>query len=86
MNMKFPRLPLATLLCAIVCVTASSASHSASQESTIMQAHGDFDVKITPQKPDNPDAEAAGFARIALDKRYHGAIEGTGRGEMLASG
>lgn len=51
-----------------------------------MQAHGDFDVKISPQKPDNPDAEAAGFARIALEKRYHGAIEGTGKGEMLASG
>jgi hypothetical protein len=51
-----------------------------------MHARGEFDVKITPQKADNPDAEAGGFARIALDKRYHGALEGAGNGEMLAAG
>ena len=51
-----------------------------------MHAEATFEVTVTPQKPDNPVAEAAGFARMALDKRYHGALEGTGKGEMLASG
>jgi opacity protein-like surface antigen len=55
-------------------------------ESRAMHAEGTFDVKTIGQKADNPDAEAGGFARIALDKQYHGAIEGTGNGEMLASG
>ena len=51
-----------------------------------MHAEGAFDVKITPQVADNPDAKAGGFARIALDKRYHGTLEGSGKGEMLAAG
>jgi hypothetical protein len=51
-----------------------------------MKAKGEFDVKITPQAADNPDAVASGLARIALDKHYHGPLEASGRGEMLASG
>jgi hypothetical protein len=75
---------------AFICLVALAASavtaSPPSRESTTMHAEGRFDVKTTPQKADNPDAEAAGFVRIALDKRYHGAIEGSGKGEMLASG
>jgi opacity protein-like surface antigen len=78
------------LLVAFICILALAASAvtatSPIRESTTMHAEGTFDVKTTAQKADNPDAEAGGFARIALDKRYHGAIEGSGKGEMLASG
>lgn len=49
-----------------------------------MQATGTFEVKIAPQAPDNDQAKAAGLARLSLDKRFHGALEATSQGEMLA--
>lgn len=51
-----------------------------------MHATGTFDVKITPQQPDNPDAQAAGLARLALNKQFHGALDAHSSGEMLAAG
>ena len=46
-------------------------------------AAGSFDVKTTPfdDKSDDPT-----LARIALDKQYHGDIEGTAKGQMLSAG
>jgi hypothetical protein len=51
-----------------------------------IHAKGTFEVKLTPQKPDNKDAEAANIGRMSADKQYHGDLEGTGKGEMLAAG
>jgi hypothetical protein len=48
------------------------------------QASGPFDVQLIPQKADNPYAEGAGIGRLALDKRFHGALEATSQGEMIA--
>jgi hypothetical protein len=48
-------------------------------------ASGPFDVKLTPQKPDHPQAEAAGFGRMSLDKRFHGDLDATSQGEMLGA-
>ena len=31
---------------------------------------GEFDVKVTPQKLDNKEAEAAGLGRMSLDKNF----------------
>jgi hypothetical protein len=45
---------------------------------------GEFEVKVSPQKPDNPEAESAGLGRMSLDKRFHGALEATSKGEMLS--
>ncbi|MGA8531973.1 MAG: DUF3224 domain-containing protein [Acidobacteriaceae bacterium] len=45
---------------------------------------GSFDVKVIPQKADNPQAEAAGLGRMALDKQFHGDLEATSQGEMLS--
>ncbi|HPN78417.1 DUF3224 domain-containing protein [Dokdonella sp.] len=56
------------------------------KEIPAMHASGEFEVKVTPQKADNADAEAGGFARLALNKRYHGTLDAIGQGEMLASG
>ena len=42
---------------------------------------GTFDVTMTPQ---DVHSTAAGFGRMALDKRYHGELDATGIGEMLA--
>jgi hypothetical protein len=50
-----------------------------------MKVTGTFEVKVTPQKPDNPPAEAAGFGRMSIDKVFHGGLEATSKGEMLAA-
>ena len=44
---------------------------------------GSFDVRMTPQDV-HAEATQAGFGRMALDKRYHGDLDATGVGEMLA--
>ncbi|HEY3929489.1 MAG TPA: DUF3224 domain-containing protein [Candidatus Koribacter sp.] len=46
---------------------------------------GPFDVKVIPQKPDNPQAEGAQIGRMSLDKQFHGALEAVSKGEMLAA-
>ncbi len=47
-----------------------------------MQIEGSFDVKLTPQPP----AEGQTWGRQTIAKTFHGALEGTSRGEMLAAG
>ena len=48
-------------------------------------AKGTFDVQLTPQKPDNPQAESAKLGRMSIDKRFHGDLEAGSTGEMLAA-
>jgi hypothetical protein len=45
------------------------------------RASGTFDVKVTPAAGESP----AGFVRLALDKHFHGALEASSVGEMMAS-
>lgn len=45
-------------------------------------AKGTFDVKLIPQPAD--DAAAGPFGRLFLDKQFHGPLEGTSKGTMLA--
>ena len=45
---------------------------------------GPFDVKVAPLEPYNKDDKALG--RYSLDNQYHGDLEGTSKGEMLAFG
>ena len=42
---------------------------------------GPFDVRLTPQAATN---ESAAIGRMSLDKRFHGDLEATSVGEMLA--
>ena len=51
---------------------------------TTLHATGSFDVKITPQKPDNPPAEESKVGRMSIDKQFRGDLEATSKGEMLA--
>jgi hypothetical protein len=46
------------------------------------RAKGMFDVKLTPQSTD----ESKTLGRMAMDKQFHGDLEGTGKGEMLTAG
>ena len=48
------------------------------------RATGAFDVKVVPQKPDTQVARAANLGRLTIDKRFHGDLDGSSLGEMLA--
>lgn len=45
---------------------------------------GTFEVKATPQAPD--EADNSGVGRLLLDKEFHGDLEATSKGQMLAVG
>jgi hypothetical protein len=48
-------------------------------------ATGTFEVKLTPQPPDDK-VEGSTLARYSLDKQFHGDLEGTSKGQMLSAG
>jgi hypothetical protein len=47
--------------------------------STQNHAHGTFDVQLSPIAP-----HEASIARMSIDKQFHGDLEATSKGEMLA--
>ena len=49
-----------------------------------MHAAGTFEVKLKPQTDENVGDPTIG--RMSLDKQFHGDLEGTSKGFMLASG
>lgn len=55
------------------------------EEKTMQHASGSFDVQMTPEEP-NGRTEDDGLGRFALDKRYHGGLEGRALGQMLSAG
>jgi len=73
-------------LVALLSLTVSMAPSIGAQNKVVMkaQAKGTFDVKVTPQPADDP--VAGGFGRLFIDKTFHGDLEGTSKGQMLASG
>jgi len=50
-----------------------------------LHATGPFDVKIDPQAPDEKGGGPA-IGRMFFDKQFHGDLEATSKGTMLASG
>lgn len=65
---------------------AQSTSPSAPiQKGATMHAEGTFDVTIKPEASEEK-TEGPPLGRMSIDKQYHGAIEGTGKGEMLTAG
>lgn len=63
---------------------AQNAASTTKEAAVTHHATGSFTVKIVPQKPDNPPAEAANLGRMSIDKEFHGDLEGTSQGEMLS--
>ena len=49
-----------------------------------MNVKGPFDVKLVPQ-PTSDVAQSAHLQRLSLEKTFHGALDGTSLGEMLAT-
>jgi hypothetical protein len=50
-----------------------------------LHASGTFDVKLTAQEWDDK-SEKATLGRMSIDKRFHGDLEATSKGEMLTAG
>src|SRR5437899_780902 len=48
-------------------------------------ASGSFEVKLTPQ-PAQDEVIGTILGRLAIDKQFHGELDATSRGEMLAAG
>jgi Protein of unknown function (DUF3224) len=74
------------LLVAFFCMALGAAPSLHSQKGAVVTnpAKGTFDVKVTPQAQD--DAAGGPFGRLFLDKQFHGDLEGSSKGQMLASG
>ena len=66
---------VAALLAGVVPVAAEPASR---------HAKGSFDVSTKPVEQDKGDGSTLG--RFSLDKTYHGALEASGKGQMLTVG
>jgi hypothetical protein len=65
-------------------VYAQTSSSPATQKEAKMANHatGPFEVKLNPLPASNNDDTA--FGRMSIDKQFHGDLEGTSKGEMLA--
>jgi hypothetical protein len=50
------------------------------EHSVPQHATGDFDVKLAPLSTDEPT-----LGRLSIDKQFHGDLQGTSKGEMLAA-
>jgi hypothetical protein len=80
---------------ASICLTLAFSTYANAQthvsasmkkdENMTTQARGPFDVKIGQLDAYNKD-EGANLARMSIDKQFHGDLEATSKGEMLAAG
>lgn len=62
----------------------SPANHSGSKEAGMTRhASGTFEVKMEPLSEDKSDGTNLG--KFSLSKHFHGALEGSSKGEMLAA-
>ena len=71
------------LAAALAVACAGAAALDKDRPMTSHIATGPFDVKIAPQ-PLSGVADQSGLGRMSIDKRFHGALEATSTGEMLA--
>lgn len=49
------------------------------------RASGVFEVKLSPQAPEDK-TEDAPLSRMLIDKKFHGDLDATSKGQMLAAG
>ena len=73
-------------LTAVLLLTLAVVPAAHAQKDTVMPNHatGTFDVKVIPQAAD--DSAGGPFGRLFLDKRFHGDLEATSKGQMLGAG
>jgi len=65
---------------------AQNQDPSAAKKGAVVTGHasGTFEVKMIPQTPEDK-TEGATFSRMAIDKQFHGDLEGTSKVEMLSA-
>jgi hypothetical protein len=63
----------------------SAADPQVRKGETMSHASGTFEVKLTPQAPEGKPEDAP-VGRMLIDKQFHGDLEATSKGEMLAAG
>jgi len=87
MSHRIPSLAAALACGLAVTLAGSTPAQSPPQEESAMTtpAQGTFDVTVEPVA-EEPFADGTSLGRFALDKRYHGDLAATGRGEMLTAG
>ena len=73
-------------LTAVISILLTMAPDLQAQKEAVVTNHarGTFDVKIVPQPADDPSAGP--FSRLYLDKQFHGDLDATSKGQMLAAG
>ena len=72
-----------TLACLAISVRADAGASESIQKEVTMTARGTFEVKMTPQPPD--DGAGGGFDRLFGDKQFHGELDAVSKGQMLAA-
>ena len=77
-------LALALALAAPAARAESSDKSDKKGDTMTARATGSFDVKMTPQAADEKAGDPT-IGRMALDKQFHGDLEATSRGQMLAA-
>jgi Protein of unknown function (DUF3224) len=85
--MEITRVAIAMLLAVSPAAASGQPIPKAVQKGEVMtsRASGTFEVKVTPQAPDEKAADAT-LGRMSLDKQFHGDLEATSKGEMLTAG
>jgi hypothetical protein len=58
---------------------------SEKQAGVTSRASGTFEVKLSPQELADKSADPS-LSRLSIDKQFHGDLEATSKGEMLAAG
>jgi hypothetical protein len=73
-------------LAALISILLTMAPDVQAQKEAVVTHHarGTFEVKIIPQAADDPSAGP--FSRLYLDKQFHGDLDATSKGQMLAAG
>ena len=64
---------------------SASPAPGAPQRERVVTNHasGTFEVKVTPQAPEENVGDPT-VGRLSIDKQFHGDLEGTSKGQMLA--
>jgi len=86
------RTPFATAFCLWCSISLSARAQNSTPNSdktskeAVVTSHatGTFDVKVTPQPTEDKSADPS-LARLTLDKQFHGDLEGSSKGQMLAA-
>jgi Protein of unknown function (DUF3224) len=83
--MKIARLTILWTLCLSLSLGAAAIPQTNKGAAMTTHATGTFEVKAEPQPPEDK-AGGAALGRMFLDKQFHGDLEATSKGTMLAAG